>query len=589
MMMVLPVVVLVTAVVASLPQQPITPTTNPVLAVATGPSDWNMGYTHTESEAGMSWYTHIWQIFPGGFPPQSWGIGMPGTWLHGSGIPFKDACACNPNGWPNNPAVRKDGGNGCCKPDGTGNPKIRDSCSFLYETIEGGPQDDERFRVMANVGCFSFTSGTGLFLSGGNGHAATSPANQHPCAEIAFVSLSNGFVMQPNGASFARDGLLGVGYVHTPLGKVSAADKRKFWTLVFDTENFAGPLGYFLPEWWQGRDRSAAPNGSHPDPSWYQRSKLLLDMGSPGITGMHNDQVAMEWNHGYTYQQNSSDGKLFIKLPDISFPFKDGELILAMGNQVHTDAQLSVPLEAALAAGRLDTSTIMANARPANCRPTVPRVRNATFHLSTKLNVTKPQRSDERTVTIGHYETIVENGTCLWKLTGKGDFLHFPKFFDENLNPVDISAVPPELAQQEFAKDETVRNRHFSGLGNLSRDCYSSPGPSDPRLFCAQSASTKYWLGWRWYRFIDQPALQQVRLSAVEKKFLQRRVETLHGMVSRLSRWLKPGQVPGAELAHVDPVALVTPPRGLEKGFVPIALYEGPARPEECVVSWAQA
>ena len=28
----------------------------------------NMGYDHTESEAGISWYTHMWQMFPEGVP-----------------------------------------------------------------------------------------------------------------------------------------------------------------------------------------------------------------------------------------------------------------------------------------------------------------------------------------------------------------------------------------------------------------------------------------------------------------------------------------------------------------------------------------
>jgi len=289
---------------------------HPVVAVATGPSDWNMGYTHTEAEAGISWYTHMWKIFPGGVP-QNWGIGMPGTWLHGTDVSFKDACACNPRGWPNNPAVSKDGGNGCCNPDGSGNLTHRNGCSFLYETIEGGPQDDERWRTMANVGCFAYTGGTGVFLTGGNGHPDTSPANQHPCDEIAFVSVSNKMIMQPNGASFAANGMLGVGYLNTPLGKVRKDDARSFWTLVFDKENFSGPLGWYLPEWFGGRDRSAADPetcppaeagragtgcGSHPDPSWYKLSQALRDLGSPGV-GMNNDQVAMEWNHGMTYQQ----------------------------------------------------------------------------------------------------------------------------------------------------------------------------------------------------------------------------------------------------------------------------------------------
>jgi len=40
-------------------------------------------------------------------------------------------------------------------------------------------------------------------------------------------------ILQPNGASFAQDGMLGVGYVRTPLGKTASADDRNFWTLVF--------------------------------------------------------------------------------------------------------------------------------------------------------------------------------------------------------------------------------------------------------------------------------------------------------------------------------------------------------------------
>ena len=542
------------------------------VAVDTGSSDWNMGYGHTEAEAGISWYTHMWQMFPSGVPA-NWGIGMPGTWLHGTGISFKDACACNPSGWPNSPAVAPhDQANHCCD-------KPTEMCSFLYETIEGGPQDDERWRTGANVGCFSYTAGAGLFNYGDN-----SPSNQHPCDEIAFASLSNQMLLQPNGASFAKDGMLGVGYVRTPLGKTSPSDARNFWTLVFDTETFSGPLGYYLPEFFAGRDKSAAPGGEYPDPSWWTKSSTLKDMGSPGVT-MNNDQIAMEWNHGITYQQNSSEGKLFIKLPNISFPFSEGgELILAMGNQVHTDTGVSVPLEAALQAGKLDVSTIMANAKPANC---IKEEQNATFALSTSANP-DPSRAEESKITIGRYATNIENGTCVWKLTGQGEYLEFPRYFDGKLQPVDaneVEASVPELVAQQFPLDKTILTRTFDALtGKAALKCYSEPGAADPALYCQQSKVNGYWLGWRWYKFVEQPALQRAKLSETEKAFLQRRVETLHGMVGRVSRWLKPGQVPpGSELAHVDPAALVTPPKGLERGYVPIVMWEGGTRPEACV------
>ena len=75
--------------------------------------------------------------------------------LHGSGISFEKACACNPNGWPNNPKVAPgDQANHCCDlkpgPPPPSDPHLeKGRCSFLYETIEGGPQDDERWRQRA--------------------------------------------------------------------------------------------------------------------------------------------------------------------------------------------------------------------------------------------------------------------------------------------------------------------------------------------------------------------------------------------------------------------------------------------------------
>jgi hypothetical protein len=101
---------------------------------------------------------------PARFVPPG-GIGMPGTWLHGSGISFEKACACNPNGWPNSPKVAPgDQANHCCDlapgPPPPSDPHLeKGRCSFLYETIEGGPQDDERWRTGANVGCFAYTAG----------------------------------------------------------------------------------------------------------------------------------------------------------------------------------------------------------------------------------------------------------------------------------------------------------------------------------------------------------------------------------------------------------------------------------------------
>jgi hypothetical protein len=534
----------------------------PPIPVDTGAYHWKMNYTHTDSEAGISWYTHQWRTWPLG-KPANWGVGKAGTWLHGNGINFDAACGCNPLGWPNNPKVRPDQANYCC---GSGNK----SCSFLFETIEGGAQDDERWRAGANVGCFSFKAGVGLFNYGGG------EGSQHPCGQIAFASLSNRMVMQPNGMSFEQDGVIGTGYVRTPLGKTSADDDRSFVTLVSDTETFAGPLGYYLPEFWAGRDTTALPGGTYPYPKWANQSHLLKDMGSPGV-GISNDQFAVEWNHGYTFQQNSSSGDLFYKLPPIRFPFpENNELILGLGQKVHTDEELSVPLEAALASGSLDPAKIMANSKPANCQNDTQK---ATFHI-------EGPRDGGENIVIGELATVIENNTCIWKLKGDGPYLKFPQYLDKDLKPADMSKVPAALINQTFPLDKDIFSRVFNGLGNATQTCYTSPGPADPKLHCAHSKVNGYWLAYRWYKFVDQPALQRQHLSAAQRAFLQHRIEVLHDMLGPVSRWLKPGiATPGTDLAHVDPVALVSPPPGLETGYVPIAMYEGPTMPSECANS----
>ena len=146
----------------------------------------------------------------------------------------------------------------------------------------------------------------------------------------------------------ARWAARGVGYVRAPLGKTEKGDRRTFWTLVFDSETFAGPLGYYLPEFFGDRDKSARADGAYPDPSWYSSSFELEDMGTPGMA-INNSQFAMEWNHGFTYQQRTRAGRLFYKLPNLSFPFRESELLLATGHQTHTDAEVAAPIEAALA------------------------------------------------------------------------------------------------------------------------------------------------------------------------------------------------------------------------------------------------
>jgi hypothetical protein len=71
-----------------------------------------------------------------------------------------------------------------------------------------------------------------------------------------------------------------------------------------------------------------------------------------------------------------------------------------------------------------------------------------------------------------------------------------------------------------------------------------------------------------WYRFADQPALLNSDLTAQEREDLQVRVVKLHKHWTKDREYLAPPTV--GKLAEVDPALIVTPPPGLEAGYVPI-------------------
>lgn len=87
-------------------------------------------------------------------------------------------------------------------------------------------------------------------------------------------------------------------------------------------------------------------------------------------------------------------------------------------------------------------------------------------------------------------------------------------------------------------------------------------GPFEAKLGDG-SVATYYW-----YRFADQPALLNADLAAAERETLQKRVEMLHKNWTKDREYLPPPTV--GKLADLDPAVLVTPPRGLEFGYVPI-------------------
>ncbi|MEI6810196.1 MAG: hypothetical protein WCN95_15870, partial [bacterium] len=133
--------------------------------------------------------------------------------------------------------------------------------------------------------------------------------------------------------------------------------------------------------------------------------------------------------------------------------------------------------------------------------------------------------------------------------------------------PVRAEDVPAETGLAHIRFDRPGEDRPESYVTpDDAKSCWKKPGhvagpfqshPGDG------SVVTYYW-----YRFADQPALLNADLTDQERESLQAKVEKLHRSWKKDRDYLPPPKI--GKLADIDPALIVTPPPGLEAGYVPI-------------------
>ena len=101
------------------------------------------------------------------------------------------------------------------------------------------------------------------------------------------------------------------------------------------------------------------------------------------------------------------------------------------------------------------------------------------------------------------------------------------------------------------------------------------PARPEERPFTAKLADGSV-VTYSWYRFVDQPSFQQYAWSAEKKAKLQAFVEKIHANWPMDRDYMAPPS--RGALATLDPALLVTPPKGLEVGYVPIVTRQAAAR-----------
>ena len=159
-----------------------------------------------------------------------------------------------------------------------------------------------------------------------------------------------------------------------------------------------------------------------------------------------------------------------------------------------------------------------------------------------------------------------------WSTQSTDGMAKFPRYFRHVGNErvaITEQEVPPEtlLTEKEFPKATTPGNPY--SVQPLS-GAWSSPGPvSGPHAEALGDCST---VTYYWYRFIDQPVFQQYAWTDEEKAQLQSIVEKMHQTWTPDKAYL-PAPTAG-ELAGFDAALMVTPPTGLEAGYVPIVTHQ---------------
>jgi hypothetical protein len=495
-------------------------------------------------DAGFSMYVAAWPLLDR-YPGQRFQTGLFGTWMFAKKekpLPFK-----------------------------------------LYSDIEGGLgwwRDTE------------YATETPKFIMGGvapnfrewaNGPGAGKGRDwSKPQGKYGIAQLSPWVVWPPDGLNLKQGtcgAWFGYGYLPLPLTPAKATTAGtdistgdQSWTLFLNTGNFKGPVAFFTPFFWSGSVVA--------EPAF---KGMLLD-SRPSDP---NRALQMETQHIPSIQAVDAKGEQYARVAPTFFPCaENGESRLvhritsysrqALWDQVAAwfagGAEASGLIQPAGAVLHTFTGkggatwkiypdgTTKEDKQPLawNAFANPMAVDPHTFGYRWDPQVVKQTKTANGLLTmIPTYYRLVKNG-------GKSQWI-----------PVREEDVPAEtgLVKADVGKPRARTPKTYVTPDDVA-GCWKKPGPK-AGPFQARPGDGSV-VTYSWYRFADQPALLNADLTAQEREALQARVEKIHAKWTKDREYLAPPA--SGTLAELDPALIVTPPPGLEIGYVPIATRQEPAK-----------
>lgn len=459
--------------------------------------------------------------------------------------------------------------------------------TWMHAQYEGKPPADLYSDIEGGLGWWRdtrFPTTTPKFIMGGvavnfreiaNGPAHGRGTWEKPQGLYGVAQLSPWLLFPIDGLSVKQGtcgDLFGYGYLPLPLTAAKASTGGKSvptgdqsWTLFLNTGNFKGPVCFFTPYFWS---RSAEVNPSY--------AGLLLD-SRPSAP---NKPFQMETQYVPAALSTAPSGDTYARVAPTSFPVGPNgrTIVLHRLTSYHRKALwdgVKSWLEGGPAvSGAIDPAgAFQQTFRPSggstwNISPEkTPREKKVSLAWNSIATPTTPDPT-----TYGYQW----NADLVTKITTpQGDRVVLPEYFhlmhDEKKDHWAIAKpaeVPADsgLAEQRFDRPtEKAPEPYDTPVAPASP--FRKPGPvAGPFQAHLGDGSV---VTYAWYRFADQPALLNADLTAEEREKMQVKIEKFHRAWTKDRDYLAPPTV--GKLADLDPAQIVTPPKGLEIGYVPIA------------------
>ena len=496
---------------------------------------------------GAGFYASVWPLISR--PIAGFQIGLPSTWILPDNSDNTTEPLCPPGTLPRDSW-----------------PERGPTYDTVFQTLEGGLGYWAGNRFHYGPPKFSMNGTTDCYTN-----EVASPGwsffyNSRPLADdrLGIAQISNRLLIPPDGLPFsgAPNGeLLGYAYMALPLTDARNAPQPTgefSWTLFLNAANFKGPLAYYIPECWSriSRDYPTA-----------------VGRGLDARIASGRVDVSMEINTVPKFIARDEHGTAWTKIPELRFPVDaSGRTTLVRDVALYSKAAL---YDAVLAWRRGGEAPKGAFAAAGTVRPKI-----ATGRVGYK--------QDEREID-GIHElatpTIFDDGAfgLQWAKPSADGFARFPQYFrdaaakqgekDGKRVAVDASEVPESLGlrEREFpppsAKPAPYSAEPLAGA-------WAKPGPvagSGTGPFTAKLVDGST-VTYHWYRFIDQPVFAQCGFSDAERAALQSLIERMHRAWPIDGEYLAPPRA--GTLASFDSNLFVTPPKGMEVGFVPIVVRQ---------------